>query len=227
MSAGMALSTAVHVPWQLVATWGVLTGLGVGCLALVFGAIVANRWFVARRGLVMGVFSRRTRRGALFLPRDRACRRRRAGARPCSRCRCWPCCSCRSCCCFCASVLPTSACCPTARPKAGPSRRRPTTAASDQRAWRSCGCARASRTRAFWLLVGGFFVCGWSTNGLVGTHFISAAHDHGLLITTGATLLAFIGIFDVVGTIGSGWLTDRFDPRVLLLVYYGLRGVSL
>ena len=56
----------------------------------------------------------------------------------------------------------------------------------------------------------GFFVCGWSTNGLVGTHFISAAHDHGLPITTGATLLAFIGIFDVIGTIGSGWLTDRF-----------------
>ena len=85
----------------------------------------------------------------------------------------------------------------------------------------------ASRSRAFWLLMAGFFVCGWSTNGLVGTHFISAAHDHGLPITTGATLLAFIGIFDVIGTIGSGWLTDRYDPRILLAVYYGLRGVSL
>ena len=85
----------------------------------------------------------------------------------------------------------------------------------------------ASRTRAFWLLAGGFFVCGWSTNGLVGTHFIPAAHDHGLPTTTGAGLLAVIGVFDLVGTIGSGWLTDRYDPRILLLVYYALRGVSL
>ena len=70
-------------------------------------------------------------------------------------------------------------------------------------------------------------MCGWSTNGLIGTHFVAAAHDHGLPVTTAATLLAFIGIFDFVGTIGSGWLTDRFDARILLGVYYALRGVSL
>jgi MFS family permease len=85
----------------------------------------------------------------------------------------------------------------------------------------------ASRTKAFWLLAVGFFVCGWSTNGLIGTHFVAAAHDHGLPPTTAATLLAFIGIFDFVGTIGSGWLTDRYDARILLGVYYALRGVSL
>jgi predicted MFS family arabinose efflux permease len=85
----------------------------------------------------------------------------------------------------------------------------------------------ASRTRAFWILAGAFFVCGWSTNGLIGTHFIAAAHDHGLASTSAASLLAAIGIFDIIGTIGSGWFTDRYDSRYLLVIYYGLRGVSL
>jgi predicted MFS family arabinose efflux permease len=85
----------------------------------------------------------------------------------------------------------------------------------------------ASRTRAFWLLFVTFFICGWSTNGLIGTHFIPAAHDHGLPPTSAAALLAFVGLFDLVGVIGSGWFTDRYDPRYLLFVYYGLRGVSL
>jgi len=87
--------------------------------------------------------------------------------------------------------------------------------------------ARSMRSRTFWVLVGTFFVCGWSTNGLVGTHFVAAAHDHGMPPTTAASLLALIGVFDIVGTVGSGWLSDRIDPRLLLLVYYGLRGLSL
>jgi predicted MFS family arabinose efflux permease len=86
---------------------------------------------------------------------------------------------------------------------------------------------RAARTRTFWLLAGGFFVCGATTTGLVQQHFMPAAHDHGMPVTTAATLLALVGAFDLVGTIGSGWLTDRFDPRLLLGAYYGLRGVSL
>ncbi|MEV0201880.1 MFS transporter, partial [Nonomuraea sp. NPDC050691] len=85
----------------------------------------------------------------------------------------------------------------------------------------------AARTRPFWLLAGGFAICGASTNGLVGTHFIPAAHDHGMAEPTAAGLLAVVGIFDVAGTIASGWLSDRIDPRVLLAVYYGLRGLSL
>ena len=72
-----------------------------------------------------------------------------------------------------------------------------------------------------------FCICGWSTNGLIGTHFIPAAHDHGMPPTTAAGLLALIGVFDIVGTVGSGWLTDRVDPRLLLFVYYALRGLSL
>jgi predicted MFS family arabinose efflux permease len=85
----------------------------------------------------------------------------------------------------------------------------------------------AARTRAFWALAVGFAICGMSTNGLIGTHFIPAAHDHGMPQTTAAGLLVLVGIFDIVGTVASGWLTDRFDPRVLLAVYYLLRGASL
>jgi predicted MFS family arabinose efflux permease len=76
-------------------------------------------------------------------------------------------------------------------------------------------------------LAGTFFVCGWTTNGLIGAHFIPAAHDHGMPATTAAGLLAIVGIFDFIGTIASGWLTDRFDSRILLVVYYGLRGLAL
>ena len=82
----------------------------------------------------------------------------------------------------------------------------------------------AMRTKVFWLLAGTFFVCGATTNGLVSTHLIPAAHDHGIAQVTAAGLLALIGVFDVVGTTASGWLTDRYDPRMLLLAYYGLRG---
>jgi predicted MFS family arabinose efflux permease len=83
------------------------------------------------------------------------------------------------------------------------------------------------RKPTFWLLAGGFAICGMSTNGLVGTHFVSAAHDHGMPHTTAASLLALVGLFDIAGTIASGWLTDRWDPRVLLVGYYTLRGASL
>jgi predicted MFS family arabinose efflux permease len=87
--------------------------------------------------------------------------------------------------------------------------------------------AAAARTRPFWLLAAGFAICGATTNGLVGTHFIPAAHDHGMPETTAASLLALVGVFDVVGTIASGWLTDRIDSRLLLGGYYALRGASL
>ena len=85
----------------------------------------------------------------------------------------------------------------------------------------------STRSRTFWILVGTFWICGWSTNGLIGTHFIPAAHDHGMPETTAAGLLALIGVFDLVGTIASGWLTDKVDPRLLLCGYYGFRGLAL
>jgi len=86
---------------------------------------------------------------------------------------------------------------------------------------------KAARTGPFWLLAGTFAICGASTNGLIQTHFVPAAHDHGMPITAAASLLAVVGVFDVVGTIASGWFTDRFEPRRLLAVYYSLRGISL
>ena len=85
----------------------------------------------------------------------------------------------------------------------------------------------SSRSRTFWCLFLSFWICGWSTNGLIGTHFIPAAHDHGMPETTSATLLALIGVFDIVGTVASGWLTDRVDSRYLLFTYYFFRGLSL
>ena len=90
---------------------------------------------------------------------------------------------------------------------------------------RTLGTVR--RSHAFWLLAGSFFICGASTNGLIGTHLIPAAMDHGYGEVAAASLLATIGVFDLVGTLASGWLTDRYDPRILLAWYYGLRGLSL
>ena len=89
------------------------------------------------------------------------------------------------------------------------------------------GLREGARSGTFWLLAGSFFVCGASTNGLVGTHLIPAAHDHGVSEVTAASYLAAIGVFDIIGTTFSGWLTDRYDPRLLLFWYYGLRGLSL
>jgi MFS family permease len=86
---------------------------------------------------------------------------------------------------------------------------------------------RASKVRTFWALVAGFAICGATTNGLIGTHFIPSAHDHGMPETAAAGLLAVVGIFDIVGTIASGWLSDRFNPRILLAVYYQFRGIGL
>jgi MFS family permease len=228
MAAGVALTTLVRTPWQLVLTWGVFVGTGAGCLALVFGAIVAQRWFVARRGLVTGIFSAAFATGSLiFLPlvarlsSDHGWRTASLFlavvallAVP-----------------FVLALLRERPSDVGLRPYGAPASWIEPTPLDD----RGIGPARvavmrlreAARTKAFWLLAAGFFVCGWSTNGLVGTHFIPAAHDHGLPITAGATLLAFVGVFDLVGTIGSGWLTDRYDSRILLAVYYGLRGVSL
>lgn len=228
LSAGMAGSTLVSAPWQLVLCWGVAIGFAAGCLALVFGAIVANRWFVQRRGLVTGLFSAAFATGQLLFMPTLAQVTAAHGWRSASMVLAV----------FALAVVPFVLVLLRDRPAdvgllpyGAPRGWTPEPVLDDA----GIGPGRiallrlreAARTRAFWLLAIGFFVCGWSTNGLVGAHFVSAAHDHGLPPTTAATLLAFIGVFDFVGTIGSGWLTDRFDPRILLAVYYALRGVSL
>ena len=215
--------------WQLWLLWGFAVGIGTGSLALVFGAIVANRWFVRHRGLVIGVFSAASSTGQLvFLPAIAAPRRRARlalGGRPGRRGRAalvplvwWSC----------ATTPPTSAPRRTARgtgwapPPPEPTvrtRRRP---GRDRRA--AGGVAGRGRSGSSFAT---FWICGWSTNGLIGTHFIPAAHDHGMPATTSASLLALIGVFDIVGTVASGWLTDRVDSRYLLFGYYFFRGLSL
>ena len=224
VSAGSGLTVFMKQPWQLDLLWGVVVGVGTGSMASVLAAIVANRWFVARRGLVLGALTASGATGQLiFLPALawlavnlgwRASALVVAGAallgvplvallmreRP-------------------ADVGLRAYGATEADEPAPPPRNAVGAALS--------GLALGVRSRNFWLLAGSFFICGASTNGLIGTHLIPASMDHGLPEVTAASLLATIGIFDVAGTMISGWLTDRLDSRWLLFCYYGLRGLSL
>ena len=221
---GSALTTVMTQSWQLVACWGVLVGLGTGSMALVFGATVANRWFVRRRGLVLGILTAGSATGQLvFLPVlavlvDRHGWRSASWAVSLSA----------------LAVVPLVLLLLRERPADvgllpyGATVPPVTTAQVGSPARAAISALRtASHRPAFWLLVGGFAICGATTTGLVGTHFIPAAHDHGMPITTAAGLLALVGVFDIIGTIGSGYLTDRVDSRKLLCGYYAFRGLSL
>ena len=223
--AGVALTSQMRSSWHLMLTWGILVGLGTGTTAMVLGATVVNRWFVARRGAVMGALTASTATGqmiflpleahvaeqygwravtllvalviALLLPLVALLVRDRPGD---------------------LGLLPYGASPET--PPIVPSRQNPL--ANALRVLRE-----GSRKRDFWLLAGSFFVCGASTNGLVGTHLVPACMDHGIPEVRAAGLLAVMGIFDLIGTTASGWLSDRYDSRKLLFWYYGLRGLSL
>jgi predicted MFS family arabinose efflux permease len=224
VSAGSGLTVLMRQSWQLILCWGVLVGLGTGSMALAFVAVITNRWFVKRRGLVTGVLTAGGAAGNLvFLPVLAALTEQHG----------WR---------FAALtvagvallVVPLVAWKLRDHPSElgiGPyggeyEEAKPVAPAGAARtAVRAL--RQAARTRAFWLLAGGFAICGATTNGLVGTHFIPAAHDHGMPETTAAGLLALVGMFDIAGTIVSGWLTDRIDSRVLLGGYYFGRGLSL
>jgi sugar phosphate permease len=229
---GSGLTTVMTAPWQLWLLWGVFVGIGTGAMALVLGAIVANRWFVeSRRGLVTGVFSAAGAAGQLvFLPGIAALATGpgwRYAALVVTG----------------ASLLLVPLVLFVVRDRPADLGLRPLGAhpgdVLDEPATRHTGSQvgpaavavrtlrESARSRTFWILVGTFWICGWSTNGLIGTHFIPAAHDHGMPETTAAGLLALIGVFDLVGTIASGWLTDKVDPRLLLCGYYGFRGLAL
>ena len=211
-------------PWQLIVSWGILSGLGSGCVAMVLGATVVNRWFVSHRGLVMGLLTASTATGTLIFLPGLAAIAEAAGWR--------------------GVVLTVAACtgalvplvlwllperpadiglrpygATEAAPAAGPHRHALTVAFS--------ALGHAVRFRDFWFLFATFFICGFTTNGLVGTHLISFCGDEGIAEVQAASLLALMGVFDLVGTTASGWLTDRYDPRKLLFMYYGLRGLSL
>jgi MFS family permease len=226
VAGGSGLTVFMTASWQLLLCWGVLVGLGTGSMAMVFAATIAGRWFVRRRGLVLGVLTAGGAAGQLvFLPLL-AWLAGRHGWRSASL----------TVAAAALAVVPLVVL--VLRDRPSDVGLRPYGATGDEpEAARGTGggAARtaltalrgAVRTRAFWLLSGGFFICGASTNGLVGTHFIPAAHDHGMPDTTAAGLLALVGVFDIAGTIVSGWLTDRMDSRRLLGWYYALRGLSL
>ena len=240
IAAGSALTVLVTQSWQILLTWGLLIGLGTGSMALVFAATIANTWFAKGRGLVIGILTAGSAAGQLvFLPfiaalaQDPGWRQASlliaAGAlavvplvlkflknSPAD-----------------VGVLPYGA---EAKPGSPPAVGTPASgipAAGAGEPGRNAAVRalqvlkRASKVRTFWALVAGFAICGATTNGLIGTHFIPSAHDHGMAPTTAAGLLAVVGIFDIVGTIASGWLTDRFNPRILLAVYYQFRGIGL
>ena len=225
IATGVALTPLMRAAWQLVLLWGVVVGSGTGVVAMVLGATVVTRWFTARRGLVMGVLTASTATGQLvFLPllADLA---ERFGWRAVSL----------TVACAAIVLVPLVALFMRDRPAdlglapygedGGPHPIPPRHGNPALIALRALRTGLGSRD--FWLLAGSFFVCGASTNGLIGTHLIPACIDHGIPEVTGASLLAAMGIFDFFGTTASGWLSDRWNNNALLAWYYGLRGLSL
>lgn len=227
VAGGMALATQMTQFWHLVLFWGIMLGVGSGMTALVLSAIVSNRWFDSHRGLVVGMLTASSATGQLiFLPVG-AWLIEHFGWRM--------------------AVIPVFAACAVAAvlvlllmrnrpnelgltpygaadgtpvaPLAPPMR---VTFATPFKV-----LASVAGSRVFWILFGSFFICGLSTNGLIQTHFISLCGDAGLAAVPAASVLAMMGAFDLVGTIASGWLSDRYDNRKLLFMYYGLRGLSL
>ena len=228
IASAMLLATAVTELWQLFVLWGLVLGCGTGLTALVLGAMVANRWFTARRGLVVGLLAGSTATGQLlFLPLA-AWLIENVGWRY--------------------AVIPVFVACVVVaalvlllmqdhpkdvglRSYGEPDGTPPPPAAAATvplNFWGPFAVLReAARSRTFWALAGTFFICGLSTNGLVQTHFISLCGDNGLSAVPAASVLSMMGVFDLVGTTLSGYLSDRYDNRKLLFWYYGLRGLSL
>ncbi|HEY0201209.1 MAG TPA: MFS transporter [Burkholderiaceae bacterium] len=230
VGSGMALVTLASQLWQLFIVWSLMLGLGTGLTAMVLGAVVANRWFIARRGLVLGILTASAATGQLaFLPLA-AWMIEHWGWR--------------------SAVAPVFAACLLvgllawafirSRPAdlglvaygdIAPDKTAPPTPSTPPMAMNFAtpfkALAEAAHNRTFWILAGTFFICGLSTNGLVQTHFIALCGDNGLAAVPAASVLAMMGAFDFVGTILSGWLSDRYDNRKLLFWYYGLRGLSL
>ena len=228
IAGGLLASLGMREVWQLVLLWGVVVGVGTGLTALVLGATVATRWFSHRRGLVVGLLTASSATGQLVVLPLLAALTEALGWRAALLVIC--------------GLLLTAGLGVLAlmrdRPEdlglvpygetapAGPG------AIGSQATGASAGGAiaalqEAAATRVFWVLFGTFFICGASTNGLIQTHFIPLCADYGIGPVQGTSVLAVMGVFDFIGTVASGWLSDRYDNRWLLFWYYGLRGLSL
>jgi sugar phosphate permease len=223
---GVALTPSMSEPWQLVLLWGVVVGIGCGFVGAYLAPLIAARWFKERQGLVIGVLTAGNAAGQLvFLP-SMASLAGSAGWRAMSLTLA-----------VCVLVfVPLIAWLMRDRPediglraygddRRGVAAARPPAGNPIAVSLRALG--DGVRSRDFWLIAGSYFVCGASTNGLIGTHLIPACVDHGFTEVVGAGLLAATGVFAFIGGTASGWLSDRFDSRFLLFWYYGLRGLSL
>lgn len=226
MGAATLASLRMQEPWQYILTWGVLSGIGSGALAGVLGAAVVNRWFATRQGLMIGILSASTATGSLvFLPflawltRNGAWQPVAIAIAVASL-----------------ALLPVVYLLVPEHPhhvgvrRVGESEESPPPSQPHQARTAFAAITvlgMAVRRPMFWLLAGSFFACGLTTNGLVGTHLIAYCGDHGIPPVHAAGFLSMIGLFDLIGTTASGWLTDRYDSRRLLVAYYALRGVSL
>jgi sugar phosphate permease len=224
-AAAVATSPLMQQSWQLILLWGVVVGLSCGVIGAYLAAYIAARWFRARQGLVVGILTAANAAGQLvFLP-SLASLVTYAGWRTMSLV-------------LAVAVLALTPMLMLAMrdrpeelglaPYGDPHGPRPVERSPGNPvavAFRAL--SEGARSRDFWLIAGGYFVCGASTNGLIGTHLIPACVDHGLTEVVGAGLLAATGVFSFVGGTLSGWLSDRFDNRYMLFWYYGLRGLSL
>jgi sugar phosphate permease len=225
IAAGVILTPLMTRPWQLILLWGGIVGTGSGATALVLGATVVARWFAARRGLVIGALTASTATGQLIFLPALASLAENYGWRIVSLAVAG----------VAFALIPVVALLMRDRPEdvglapyGAADDQRPALAARGNPAATALVALRDGlRSRDFWLLAGSFFICGASTNGLIGTHLIPACLDHGIPQVAGAGLLAAMGIFDLIGTTLSGWLSDRWSNRGLLAWYYGLRGLSL
>ncbi len=224
MGLGVILSTIIKEPWQMMICWGGIVGAGTGTAAAVMGATIANRWFVRHSGLVMGILTASTATGQLlFLPAlaslgaDYGWRFSAYAVAGGSFLMLIP-----------AALLLRDYPSDMGLPRYGETTVTPRIKQAVNPAKRAIASLLTGlRSRDFWILAGSFFICGATTNGLVGTHLVPACIDHGIPEVRAAGLLAIMGFFDLIGTSGSGWLTDRLDSRKLLAWYYGLRGLSL
>lgn len=225
VGSGAFLTMAIDALWQLVALWGFVVGVGTGSMALVFAASIVNRWFIERKGLVIGALTAAAATGQLIFLPTLSSLAMDYGWRSVSltvgiaALAMVP---------LIKVLLPERPASIGSAPFGAPADWVDVPAPVGNAARLAISTlSQAFRVKNFWYLTISFFVCGLSTSGLIGTHFIPAAHDHGMMQVAAASLLALIGVFDVVGTLLSGWLTDRIDPRKLLFFYYLFRGISL
>ena len=225
LALGTLLSTFMTLPWHMMLAWGVVVGASSGVVANTLAATIVGRWFETRRGLAMGLLTASAATGQMvFLPLM-AYVVGQYGWRPVAL----------MVAAVAAAAIPVVALLLPERPqdlglqRYGQSEELPPDASSKANPFAIAinSLKQAVKVRDFWLLFFSFFVCGMSTNGYIGSHFIAMCSDYGILAVGGAAILASMGMLDLVGTTLSGWLSDRYNPRVLLFWYYGLRGVAL